>query len=120
MLVWLVAGGLSAVISVELTKWTLVALLAPNCTVEVGMNPVPLMSVEVPPTAGPRSGVIDVTDGGASMSEPVAWQNDCATLIHDAVVEGTEELDLEPDHLDAGAVEGRVVAPVCAPPACSG
>ncbi len=49
LLAWFVAGGLTAVISVELTTLTFVALLAPNFTVEVGTKPVPLMSTAVPP-----------------------------------------------------------------------
>ena len=74
------SAGLSAVISVGLTSWTLVAVTPLNRTVEVGPKPVPSMVTAVLPPTGPRAGETAVTVGGTSMSGPVAWQNDWAAF----------------------------------------
>src|SRR6185437_3884372 len=59
----------------------LVAVTPPNCTVEVGTNPVPVIVTAVLPPTGPRGGETEATAGGTSMSGPVAWQNDRAVLM---------------------------------------
>ena len=58
-----VPAGETAVIDVEEFTTTPVAALAPNLTVELLVNPVPVMVTEVPPTSGPAAGFIAVTVG---------------------------------------------------------
>src|SRR6266550_7068926 len=63
-------AGVLAVIFVELTTTTLVALLPPNVTVAPAWNPVPLMVIDVPPFGGPLLGtmLVIVTVGAAAVT----------------------------------------------------
>jgi len=53
-------AGLTAVMVVSLTTVKLVAGVAPNFTAVAPVKPVPLIVTEVPPAAGPLSGVTAV------------------------------------------------------------
>ena len=57
-------GGAVAVSEVAPAYETLDEATVPNLTVEVAVNPVPVMSTEVPPAAGPLDGLTAVTTGG--------------------------------------------------------
>ncbi len=57
------AEGDTAVNDDALVYDTDAAALVPNSTVEPAVNPVPLITTDVPPTNGPSSGLIPVTAG---------------------------------------------------------
>ena len=54
-------AGATAVSDVADVNVTLVAVVPPNLTVELDVNPVPVMATEVPPASGPLVGLIAVT-----------------------------------------------------------
>ena len=58
--------GEVAVIDVAELTVKLVALAAPNFKAVAPVNPVPVIVTDVPPTAGPAVGEIDVTVGAAT------------------------------------------------------
>jgi hypothetical protein len=58
-----VPAGEVAVIEVAELTVKAIALTAPNLTAVTVVNPVPVMVTDVPPTAGPAFGDIDVTVG---------------------------------------------------------
>lgn len=59
-------GGDVAVIDVAEFTVKLVALLAPNFTAVAPVKPVPVIATDVPPSAGPEVGEIEVTVGPAA------------------------------------------------------
>ena len=58
-------AGAVAVIDVE--EWTawVATEVVPNLTVDVAVNPVPLMATELPPARGPAQGLTPLTVGAA-------------------------------------------------------
>ena len=66
LLVW---GGAIAVICVLLLTVKFVASRFPNFTAVAPVNPVPVITTEVPPAMGPKFGVSFVTVGGYDTAE---------------------------------------------------
>ena len=60
-----VSAGAVAVIEVE--EWTVYVAteVVPNFTVDVAVNPVPVMATEPPPARGPAEGLTPLTVGAA-------------------------------------------------------
>ena len=76
-------AGALAVIVVELPTKTLVALLAPNFTLEAPVRFVPVSVTAVPPVVGPLFGLTPVTVGVPKMTTGVA--EGCGTVSLDVV-----------------------------------
>ena len=58
-------AGTVAVMEVEELTVTLLAAVEPNLTVDVAVNPVPVMATELPPARGPAEGLTPLTVGAA-------------------------------------------------------
>ena len=58
-----VSAGAVAVIEFEELTVTLFAAVEPNLTVDVAVNPVPVMATEPPPARGPAEGLTPLTVG---------------------------------------------------------
>src|SRR5439155_27006024 len=98
------AAGAVAVICVALLKVKVAAGAAPNLTAETPVNPVPVMTTDVPPAVLPLVGLTPVTIGTGGTY--VKWSAFVTALVPPAVVTVTSTVPAAP----AGAVAVICVA----------